>query len=180
MSETRSLFERNLKDFDKLPYIIRDMHDVEVRVEALGLSNITRGESWLSNLVANLFGFPKAGENQPIRVVFERHGDSESLLRDYGKEKFISHFADHPEPGVIYETFGPLWFEVECVCSEQGIDMDIRSCRLWNKIPIPLFFLPRTDATERVSGGKYQFDVDISLPLIGRVIWYKGVLKKIS
>lgn len=179
MFETRPLFERNLKDYDKLPYIIRDMHDVHDRVEAFGLSNITRGKSWLSILVANLFDFPKAGENQLIRVVFERHGDSEILLRDYGSKKFISHFADHPEPGVLYETLGSLWFEVECVCSEQGIDMDIRSCRLWNKIPIPLVLLPRIDATERVRGGKYQFDVDISLPLIGRVIWYKGTLEQV-
>ncbi len=180
MFETRPLFERNLKDFDKLPNIIRDMHDVQDRVEALGLSNITRGEGWLSNLIANILGFPKAGENLPVRVVFERDGKAESLLRDYGSEKFVSHFADHPEPGVLYEIFGPLWFEVECVCTEEGIDMDLRKCQLWNTVWVPLFFLPRTDATERISGGKYQFDVDISLPLIGRVIWYKGVLEKVK
>lgn len=178
MSENLPLFERNLKDFEKLPYIIKNMHQVENTVEAIGLSNITRGNNILANFVASVLGFPKAGENLPVRVLFERYGDVETLLRDYGKEKFKTTFKDHPEPSVIYEIFGPIWFEVQCECSEEGIKMDIIKCRLWNKVPIPLFLLPKTVAKESVNGGKYQFDVDIILPLIGRLIWYKGTLEK--
>jgi len=176
----KALFARNLEDFDKLPDIIKDMHDVENPVVAVGLSKITRGKGVISNFAAWCFSFPKAGEELPIRVVFKRHGDEETLLRDYGSSKFETTFKDHPEPGYMYEIFGSLWFDVECHCSQQGIDMYIRKCRLWNFIPLPLLLLPHTDATERVVDGKYQFDVDISLPLIGRVIWYKGSLTKIT
>ncbi|MEZ5756766.1 MAG: DUF4166 domain-containing protein [Emcibacteraceae bacterium] len=173
------LFERNLLNYEKLPSLIKDMHDVQSIVTAIGISDVVLGKSKAAVFLARIFGFPDEGVNLSITVTFEKKGNDELLFRDYGSRKFQTIFKDHPQPGYVYELFGPLWFEVQCECSEDGIKMIIKKCRLWNVIPLPFFLLPKTNAMEKVNDDKYHFDVDISMPLIGRIIWYKGHLEKI-
>ncbi|WP_366855444.1 DUF4166 domain-containing protein [Brevundimonas sp.] len=46
-------------------------------------------------------------------------------------------------------------------------------------MPLPLFLAPRTQTHERVDEqGRFVFDVDIRLPLIGRLASYCGWLER--
>ncbi len=162
--------------YDLLPAEIKAMHHVENALIARGNADITRDTSLLAKAAARLFGFPKEGRNIPVTVTFTRTEAGETLLRDFGGEAFATSFYDYPKPGHLIERFGPLWFLIECICTTQGIDMIIRKFWLWKLIPLPMCLGPRINATERVEAGQYCFNVDIHLPLIGRVIHYRGWL----
>ena len=43
-------------------------------------------------------------------------------------------------------------------------------------LPMPGFLGPRTDTFETEEGGRFVFDVEIALPLVGRVVHYRGWL----
>lgn len=162
--------------FDLLPPQIREMHNVNGVLTARGFAAIKRDKGVLARLAAWLFRFPPEGENIPLTVTFTQKGDGEILRRDFGGNIFETFLSPGHREGYLLEKFGPLHFLLECPCSAAGIDMHIRKIRLWGFCPFPLWLGPRVAATERVAGGVYQFDVDVKMPLIGRVIWYKGTL----
>ena len=172
------LFPKALQgaNYDLLPPQIKAMHQVETTLTAHGRADVTRDASPLAQLAARLFRFPKEGRDIPVTVTFTRTEAGETLTRNFGGESFTTEFHDWPKPGFLVERFGPLWFLIECICTTQGIDMHIRRFWLWNLLPLPMCLGPRIDATERVEHAKYRFDVDIRLPLIGRVIHYRGWL----
>jgi hypothetical protein len=45
---------------------------------------------------------------------------------------------------------------------------------------MPNWFLPRGDAFEHAEGGRFNFHVEITLPLVGHVVTYKGWLEQLS
>lgn len=46
----------------------------------------------------------------------------------------------------------------------------------WKRISLPCWLLPRTDAYKRIEQDKYRFQVSFSLPLLGRLFSYGGLL----
>lgn len=166
--------------YNLLPVEIKAIHHVETILIAQGKADITRDASLLAKAAARLFGFPKEGRSVPVTVTFTRTEEGETLLRNFGGESFATSFYDYPKPGHLIERFGSLWFLIECICTRQGIDMYIRKVWMWKVIPLPMCIAPRINATERVDNNQYRFDVDIRLPMIGRVIHYRGWLNIIS
>jgi hypothetical protein len=43
-------------------------------------------------------------------------------------------------------------------------------------VPMPRFLMPRVVAGESAPDGRFQFSVEIALPLIGRLVRYRGWL----
>ena len=52
-----------------------------------------------------------------------------------------------------------------------------RCQKMWlHGVRMPLWLLPRTTAYKRIEGGRYRFQVAFSLPLLGTVLSYGGLL----
>jgi hypothetical protein len=97
----------------------------------------------------------------------------ERWTRDFGGRTFASELST-ARNGVT-ERFGPLRFEFDVPCGAGGLEMRLRrwsACR----IPLPLLLAPRIAAREWEEEGRFRFDVDVSLPLVGRVVRYSGWL----
>ena len=73
------------------------------------------------------------------------------------------------------EAFGPICIDMALVV--EGCNLRYIA-RRWSAfgVPMPLFLGPRTNTVESVQEGKFKFDVEIRLPLIGLVVRYVGVL----
>lgn len=52
------------------------------------------------------------------------------------------------------------------------------SMRRWSagRIPLPLMLAPKSRAREWEADGRFWFDVPIALPLLGRIVHYRGWL----
>ena len=162
----------------RLPPAVRALHDVVDQLCFEGESRVIGGSHPLSSLVRWIMGFPPAGEAVPVRVTMECRDGAEHWQRQFGRHRFssvLSRYQGDP-PGHLRERFGAMQFELSLPADASGLQMPLH--RGWFLgIPLPKFLLPRSETREFVDGqGRFNFDVDVSLPLIGRVVRYQGWL----
>ncbi len=170
------LFERALgAGFAIMPAPIRAAHTVESRPVLQGEADVTGAENAAGRLIAALFRLPQRGERVPVTVTMEARNGREVWTRDFGGRRFRSVLAARPGGG-LSERFGPLTFDLDVPASQAGLDMLVTGWRL-GPIPLPRRLAPATDARERIdTEGRFSFDVAIALPLIGRLVRYRGWL----
>jgi hypothetical protein len=77
--------------------------------------------------------------------------------------------------GWIVEQFGPLAFDLEVSVNDGRLDLAMRGMRCLG-ITLPSAVWPRITAFEAEEDGRFRFDVQIGLPVIGRLVHYRGWL----
>ncbi len=172
----KPLFRRAMGEaFDALPEVTRRLHRGRPAIVAEGEALVAPAENGLARMVAGWFGVPREEGRVPVRVVIES--------RD-GREHWTRFFADRPmrsvmklgKPGFIEEQFGAVSMQMQLVARHGGLDMVRVGGRLWG-VPLPHFLLPSIKAEERYDeGGRHRFDVEIGLPVLGRLVAYRGYL----
>lgn len=163
--------------FYDLPVEIQAMHDVHGRLVSQGACTVEAGTGHLCRALAKWVGLPAAGESIPTRISIVGRGESEIWTRELGAHRFVSEFtpangsfADHLE-----QRFGSLSFIFALPCDAQGLRMELRRVT-WLGVALPRWLLPDISASERVDGGRFRFDVQVRLPLLGPLIRYAGWL----
>jgi hypothetical protein len=158
--------------FDALPGPVRRMHDPTGEAPAQGEAVVTGADNALGRVVARLMGFPPAGTH-PLEVTMEEHRGTETWTRDFGGRRFSSRLSQ--EGRHLVESFGPLSFRFDLPGGPEGLTMVMRGWSAFG-VPLPLALAPRSEAREWAEGGRFRFDVPISLPLLGRLVHYRGWL----
>lgn len=163
--------------FDRLPQPVRGLHNFLAADRASGRGSVTRGTSLIARLAAKLGGFPAASADTPVSVAFEITSQGEIWTRDFGGETFHSHLSSHKSGGrtALTERFGPLSFDFDLSCDENGLEMHLSGLRCLG-LPLPRVFFPQVMASERAEGDRFLFDVRIGLPWGPLIIHYRGWL----
>ncbi|MBT0956195.1 DUF4166 domain-containing protein [Alphaproteobacteria bacterium KMM 3653] len=171
------LFEQALgARWGEMPDVWRDMHEVWDMQSARGAAEITGPDGWAGRIIAALFRFPNAGRDTPVCVTMVRRGDTEVWQRDFAGRRFRSYLSPS-KPRHVFERFGPFRFELELTGEGAVMGMEVR--RGWCLgLPLPRRVLPRSETREYVAQGRFHFDVDLSLPRIGRLVRYQGWLER--
>ncbi|MDE0455554.1 MAG: DUF4166 domain-containing protein [Gammaproteobacteria bacterium] len=164
--------------WQSVPAVLRAVHGAGPNLTISGTASITRGRGVLARILAWIMRFPAAGENVPVTVNFERHGDYDKWTRDFGGQEFSSTFTvgsgrfEH----LLCERFGPLTFGMALVPDADRLNLVMRR---WNFLclPLPGFLVPRGNSCEFEEGDRFHFNVEINLPLAGFVIRYRGSLQ---
>ena len=171
------LFARVLGErFASLPRSIRQVHSPQDRITFCGTASVDGPARVLPKLVRRLSGFPRPGKNIALRVEIEAKGGTERWTRDFAGQKLASTLSTAQAPGRIRERFGPITCEFCLTPHADGLSMEIVG---WSMRPLPLpgFLAPMTRAREWVDDeGRFRFDVEIGLPLIGPIVSYNGWL----
>ncbi len=173
-----SLYRRVLGDaWAALPAPLQAMHDVGGGLRAEGVASVERGSGLLARLVAALFRFPRAGRDVPVRVSFEPRDGREIWRRSFGRDGFTSiQYAGRGRfERLLCESFGPFTFGLALVARDGRLNLIVRRWSFCG-IPLPRALAPRGDSSEFVQDGRFNFDVEIVLPMIGRVVRYRGWL----
>jgi hypothetical protein len=161
--------------WDRLPVEIRDMHQSAGRAE--GRSTVERGAGTLARLVASVLRLPKAAADTPISVQFDVSDGAETWTRSFGDQEFSSRqFAGRGRwAGLLCEQFGPLTFAMTLVLEGGRLSLALRR---WSAfaIPLPMWSGPRAVAYETAEAGRFRFHVEISHPLTGLIVRYRGWL----
>ena len=159
----------------RLPAEIRDMHDRPGL--AAGRAVIERGTGVLARCVAFLLRFPEASADASITVRFEVSDGVETWTRTFANAAFSSRqFAGRGRwTGLLCERFGPLTFAMALVPEEGRLSLTLRH---WSAcaIPLPMWLGPRALAWETAEDGCFHFHVEISHPLVGLIVGYRGWL----
>ena len=176
---TAPLYRLVLGDaWERLPAPIRLLHDVATTLQAEGLASVRRGRGLLANAIAGVLGFPHAGDNIRLRVNFTAAATGEVWRRDFAGRVFASrqYAGRYKNEAVIIERFGPLAFAIAFVVGRERMALAIRRWTLWG-VALPLAWAPFGDCYEFVDRDRFGFNVEITLPLIGLIVAYRGYLQ---
>ncbi|TGT65881.1 SDR family NAD(P)-dependent oxidoreductase [bacterium M00.F.Ca.ET.159.01.1.1] len=179
-SEARGLYPDLLGDaWKNLPAEIRAMH--EGAAMAQGRARVERGSGMLSRLAARLIGFPAAATDVPVKVSFDIGKDGETWTRTFGTHSFSSRqFAGRGRSErLLCERFGPLTFAMALVVDNNRLRLVLRRWSLLG-LPLPMWLCPRSNAFEAAEDGRFRFHVEISHPVAGLIVRYRGWLEPAS
>lgn len=175
-----TLFQQNLASvFDDLPISLQNLHSTKEKSVWAGRANISRGKNIIANVIATIFRFPPSGSDVPTKVTVDIDKDgSEKWTRKFGKSTFVSHLRNGKGryENHICESFGPITFALAMVFDGGRLRYIPRNWRFLG-IPLPKTLVPAGQAFEEEIDGRFVFDVEISAPLIGRIVHYRGWLE---
>ena len=164
-------------DWQRLPPAVRRAHEVDDLETFTGEANVETGGGALGWLVARLFGFPPAGAARRVTVSMERRGEHERWTRRFDRWQFASVLSPGHGPRRIVERFGPIRFHLRLPADETGLTMPIERATLLG-LSLPSWLMPESRTREFVDPqGRFSFDVEIRLPLVGRLLRYRGWLR---
>ena len=163
-------------DAARLPAAVLAMHDGIAA--ASGEASVERGGGLLARLAAWMVGFPKATQCVPLRMTFERRGEAELWTRDFGGAGFQSLLSVGAgrNQGLLVEKVGPLSFAMALVAGDGALQLKMRRWAAFG-LPLPLALAPRSQAVESAEGGIFRFHVELSHPLTGLIVRYRGWLR---
>lgn len=174
--ERDALFQRALSRFDEMPEIVRTVHMPDPASDSVGEVEVEPAANWVGALIARIFGFPRSDRTHKASVVIEREGDGEVWIRRFGDSEFRSHLTRGKTSDTLIERFGLLSFDINVTTDAGGFQFLVTGARIFG-VPLPRAILPTTRAGGSVDDkGRYRFDVLIELPLIGRLVGYRGWL----
>lgn len=174
----RSLFEKVIGDaFAIMPAPIRSLHKVREPTTFTGVASVDGAATGAGRLIAKLFGFPAASATCPVSVTIAPEGETEVWRRQFGAHRFRSRLAATPTQHIATEQFGALRIWLRIAGTHEGLWMHVIGAKL-GLLPLPRALCPWTVAHERIDAtGRFTFDVEIGLPLLGRLVRYRGWLE---
>jgi hypothetical protein len=171
------LYERVLSDaFQDLPPAIRAMHGGVMH--ATGEGSVERGGHILAWLAGAMMSFPPSCAETPVQVTFEATPRGEVWTRTFGGRSFRSHQYEGrgKSAHLIVERFGALEFAMALVVEGERLRLVPRRWSVFG-LAMPMWLGPRVDAYESAEEGVFRFFVEISHPLTGLIVRYRGWLK---
>jgi hypothetical protein len=182
-SGTAPLYKRILGEaWDALPAPLAALHNVvSTEQKAEGVARVEAGTNLFARLLAALYGFPRTGEQVPVKVSFHRREDGELWQRDFAGRKFSTlqyegrGYADK----LLVERFGPITFWMALVLKDEKLHLITRHWSVFG-IPLPLALSPNTSAYEYADEGHFCFHVEVRHWLIGLIARYEGKLQVVD
>lgn len=178
-----SLFEQAIgpEAFAALPDTVRAFHDLDAPAVWSGRANIEGAASLPARLVALAFAMPSTASDVPLTVAVERRLSEsaevpdETWTRCFASASFRSNLSS-PAPGVAFEHFAPFDFRIGLALSGSDLVYPVAGWRI-GPLPLPLALAPRSVAREwQDDTGRFNFDVHLSLPIVGLLAHYRGWL----
>jgi hypothetical protein len=172
-----SLYRRALgKRYGRLPAACRVLHDSGASSWE-GRCTVDGAQTPLGRLMSWLFQMPPAATNAPIIVDFDVREGQETWTRRVGGRTMQSkqYIGVRRPAGSIVERFGPFSFDLLLSAGDDRLTLAIVNARFLS-LGLPCFLWPIIAASETGADGRFNFDVEIGLPLVGRLVRYRGWL----
>jgi hypothetical protein len=168
------------QDFSQFHPLLQQLHrDGGTLTGSVELSVPSGLAGWVGRRLAGKLGIPSQAGRYPFEVIIEhregrllwsrRFAASHSMLSTF--EPVGSHVS-----GYWKEVTGHTELHLQVDIQDGGwhwrcVGMRVRG------LPLPLWLAPRTLAYKEVVGGAYRFYVGFSLPLLGTLLSYSGLLQ---
>jgi hypothetical protein len=161
--------------FDLLPTRVRELHDLTEPAVWIGRADVERGRSWFARALASIFSLPPHGKEQPLSVSFVPADGKEVWTRRFGARTFRSlQFASN---ALLVERIGVSCLVSALEASADGLALRLQDVRVLG-MPLPRMLHPRVRTFESEQDGRYRFEAEAHLPLVGLVMRYAGWLER--
>jgi len=131
----------------------------------------------LGRRLAKKLNIPPAGD-QALIVNISHHEDGlhwDRLFNNAKEMKSTFMPVGNIKNGYWLETTGPLQIKLTVEIKDGGWYWKNLSYKFLG-IPLPRWLFPQTEAYKYIENGKYQFYVGFSIPFLGRLLSYGGLL----
>ena len=165
--------------FARLHPMLQDIHRDGGRLHGSVTLRFGRGLAGaLGRWLARNVGIPDVAGEHRLDVEVSHGASAMSWNRCFdGTHRVHSKFRPegHWPDGRWLETSGSAEFAMTVDVIDGGWHWRVVGMRL-RGVRLPLWLLPRSAAGKRVEAGKYRFVVGFSLPILGEVLSYSGLL----
>ena len=178
-AQHRSLYRDLLGEaFDGLPPALRAMHEPGGGLVAEGTATVRLGGNFAARLVARLLGMPREGDAVPLVVAFSALPGREVWRRDFDGRviETVQKTVAGGGSMLLEERLGPVSWRFAVRAEADGLEFAFHGASLLG-IPLPAVLRPAIRARESVHDGRFHFDAEVRLPLLGRLIHYHGELQ---
>lgn len=173
---TASLYSRVMghDDFARLDAPVRRFHSLAGKHQLQGEVEIEAPQGRLARLLARLTGTPLDTTRGPIRLHLDADSDSETWTRHFPGRTMASRLAyggAHVE-----EHLGPARLVFDLAQEQGRLSMKLVRMRFFG-VPCPSWMAPRIVAEESGEAGRMNFHIRADVPMLGRVVAYRGWLE---
>jgi hypothetical protein len=166
--------------FERLPQLLRGVHDSRPRKEFSGRCSIESGRNWLARAIQLFASLPRRShEDADVHVVIERIEGGET---SEARETWTRRFAGQRMRSIIQrgrdgleECFGPIVLTFALTAEHERIVWRIKGARFLF-VPLPAAWFAGCAASETIVDGRYWFDARAGMLGIGLLVHYKGWL----
>lgn len=179
-SPQAGLFRRVLgADWECLPPAVRRLHGGEL-AHARGVACVRGDLHWRARVVRAMAGLPSPADSVPLALEIRANAAGERWLRRFGQRPMRSTLAGSEQfANALEERLGPARFTFELGVVDARLHWIAREVRVFG-ISLPLRWFRGVRASCGGELGRYAFDIDVSLPLVGRLVAYSGWLEPID
>ncbi|MCX7512671.1 DUF4166 domain-containing protein [Frateuria sp. STR12] len=158
---------------------VRRMHGEEAWVRARGSVRVEGAGHLPARVLRRWLGLPEPGAGQALEVTIERHAGHEIWTRRFASGCMRSRLAASPDRLRLHERLGPVTLRFELCRAGDAIDWRLCGGRLLG-LPLPRAWLGSVLSRSGAQGGRYAFRIDTRLPLLGRLVAYRGWLEVVD
>jgi Domain of unknown function (DUF4166) len=174
-----SPFEQLLgAEFARLPAAVRQVHAARAPLRTAGRADVTAATSAMARLVCWFAGLPKPGRAIETAVVFTSDGKGgEHWQRQFGERRYQSTIVagNGRDAGLLVERFGLFDLKFRLTPRDDGLHWALAGGRFVG-LPLPRWSVPYVDGLESTDGARFTFDIDVTFPVIGWLVHYRGWL----
>ena len=147
-----------------------------------GRFTVRHGEGGAARLLTRLMHLPEAGAEIPVKLNVTTHKSGERWHRTFGAGvPFVTEQRAGDESGLMIEDIGPTEIRYRLEIAGGALFYRQVGTRLRMgplRLPLPRWLAPRIVARESALDNKStHISVEVTLPLIGRLISYKGYIE---
>lgn len=164
-------------EWDALDEPVRRMHGEAPCLRARGETDVGGATNIAARLLRRVVGLPAPGTQRPLEFSIEREGGHEVWKRNFAGSTMRSVLD--ASSARLRERLGPMAFLFDLQRDGDAIDWKLRGTRLLG-MPIPRWMTGNVLSRSGSRDGRYAFEVDVQMPLIGTLVSYRGWLEIID
>lgn len=179
-SAQAGLFPRVLgADWARLPPTVRRLHGGQ-RVHARGVACVRGDLHWRARLARGIAGLPSPAEAVALALEIRADATGERWLRRFAQQPMRSRLAASGRfADTLEERLGPVRLTFGFDVADARLHWIAREVRVLG-IALPLRWFRGMRASCGEEHGRYAFDIDVRLPLVGRLVAYSGWLEPVD
>ncbi|RDS78839.1 DUF4166 domain-containing protein [Dyella monticola] len=159
-----------------LPEPVQRMHGWAAHVAARGEADVEGAHNPLARWLRKLLGLPSPGTNQALEFFIERRGSQETWTRRFAHGEMRSVLDRGTDRTQLIERLGPVTLRFVLHHDAGGIDWHLHRVSAFG-LPVPRAWAGAVQSRSSAHQGRYAFAIDTQLPLVGRLVAYRGWLE---
>lgn len=165
-------------NYEKLPALLKKLHDGNNTQTWKGTISVERSSNIIGYAIGTLIGLPERMHKQPFDMTFhkENNGQSAWTRKFHNKTmKSLTEVKNDGQDNLMLDTIWPFSIGLKVTVSDNKIDYSYKKSYLFG-IEVPTTIKPDITSSEECHGDHITFNVLISIPVIGPISRYYGLL----